>query len=197
MQSVRLLGALLPGVPSDATVTTADIDLFSLNRDVFNPSKYVKDEFHVQGNHPATVQYQEYPISYLTAASSLWKKVLGFTEFRPALEASNKTNDWNFDQVFVHSKVQQSKVQTRLHPWNDSLRIDFRTNPNSQFFTGAVDCHLLRPAFIPKNWRHLRENFLKHVLNQRQMQEIDEFHKKFMLEHPNLHDLRDGRGRSE
>jgi hypothetical protein len=201
MQSVRLLGALLPGVPSDATVTTADIDIFPLNRDVFNPSKYVKDEFHVQGNHPATVQYQEYPISYLTATTSLWKKVLGFSQFRPALEAletaTNKKRDWNFDQVFVFSKVQQSKVQTRLHPWNDNLRIDFRTNPNAQFFTGAVDCHLLRPAFIPKNWGNLRERFLKHVLNQRQMQEIDEFHKKFMLERPNLHDLRDGRGRRE
>jgi hypothetical protein len=164
-QTSRLFAAALPIEPNPYLLTS-DLDLWPCSRDWFWQQPMEKPWHQFFSNASG---HQFYPIGYIGAHASEWKRVMRMsadleTETHKALrevDDNNSDDCWTFDERYYTKCIQRVPNyrgwwwELERHGLHD--RIDRSRWPAAYTVAASVDAHCIRPAH--ERWGELRGLF--------------------------------------
>lgn len=190
MQNVRTIAAALREyIDEDTILTTADADMFPLNKTYYAVAEDMRNQLYVHGNHPGTLHMNQYPLCYLSMTVKHWREIMDLKNLtlnealvRMYIDHSQALADIYFDQDYFYRRVQayrktHPEFNVTLVPWDNGMRLDFRVWRDFNFDSQPswLDSPALRPGFTKNNWPRFKEGLLRHIFDKDTLDFFEKF----------------------
>ena len=180
--------------PEDDYVLMSDVDIWPLDRQIFDRETSFPASIHVFDKHTIGM----YSACYIGMNVRTWREVIGYRKGDDIIQivaslrdfmsrgSMTKWQQWFVDQRSITRKIQEwHGYPKQVHFYEKRDRSKDRLDRTARQLTENeslpskyMDYHGVRPGFTTKNWKHIKA-LAKHVLTKEQMLFIEDYALKF------------------